>query len=176
MAITENPLMAAGAKPKLQVTVAQKVTPAGKAAPAGAAAGAKAGGAAPSNSNNCLIPGPPPSPPPSILNPPKAPPPPSAAAPVPAAPKPAGAEVLAAQVTEADTAEALDPIEAEKEKLMENPAFARLIKLYKMKVPMKNILLQLAATGFSQDDLMIFAGPNEIANLKKQGIYTGTRF
>tara|TARA_B110000285_G_scaffold227713_1_gene289458 strand:- start:152 stop:628 length:477 start_codon:yes stop_codon:yes gene_type:complete len=158
--------MAAGAKPKLQVTVAQKATPGAKAAPAGAAAGAK-GGAAPSNSNNCLIPGPPPPPPPSILTPPKAPPPPSAAAPVPAAPKPAGAEVLAAQVTEADTAEELDPIEAEKAKLMENPAFARLVKLHKMKVPMKNILLQLAATGFGQDDIMLFAGENEIASLKK---------
>jgi len=101
------------------------------------------------------------------MSPPKAPPPPSATAPVPAAPAAAGAEVLAAQVTEADTAIELDPIEAEKEELLKNPAFARLIKLYKMKVPMKNILLQLAATGFSQDQLMIFAGENEIANLKK---------
>lgn len=166
--LTENPLMAAGAKPKIQVTVA-KPTPAaagGKAAPA-AAAGAKTGGAAPPNTNNCLIPGPPPPPPPSILTPPKAPPPPSAAAPVPAAPKPAGAEVLAAQVTEADTAEELDPIEAEKQKLMENPAFARFIKLHKMKVPMKNILLQLGGSGFTQDDLLLFAGENEIAALKK---------
>lgn len=127
-----------------------KATPAAKGKPASAAA-SKAGGAAPNNSNNCLIPGPPPPPPPSIMNPPKAPPPPSASAPVPAAPAAAGAEVLAAQVTEADTAMELDPIEAEKEELLKNPAFARLIKLYKMKVPMKNILLQLAATGFSQD-------------------------
>ena len=114
-----------------------------------------------------MIPGPPPPPPPSILKPPKAPPPPSATAPLPTAPAAAAPEVVAAQVQDVQAEEELDPEEQERQKLLENPAFAKLVKLYKMKVPMKNILLQLAATGFSQDDIMLFATEGEIKRLKE---------
>jgi hypothetical protein len=60
---------------------------------------------------------------------------------------------------------------------MEDPVFAKFIKLYKMKVPMHSLLNQVIAQGaYSQDDLMLFASPGEIKKLKDIGVYTGTRF
>ena len=173
LAPTENPLMAAGAKPKLQIN-----TPAPAAAAPAGAGGAKApASAAVANSNNCLIPGPPPDPPPNILKPPKAPPAPKGNIPVPAAPAAAAPEVVAAQVQDVPQEQNLDPIEAEKEKLLEDPVFAKFIKLYKMRVPMRNLLMQIKAGGqYSQDDIMLFATPGEVKKLKEDGIYTGTRF
>jgi hypothetical protein len=65
--------------------------------------------------------------PPSITKPPAAPALPKPGAPLPAPPAAASQEVLAAQVEE--VVEQLSPLEAEKEKLLANPDFAKLIKL-----------------------------------------------
>ena len=70
--------------------------------------------------------------------------------------------------------EELDPVEAKKEELLADPAFAKFVKLYKMKVPLLNIRLQMKAGGiFDPDDILIFASKGDISNLKKIGEYTG---
>ena len=70
--------------------------------------------------------------------------------------------------------EELDPIEAKKEELLADPAFAKFVKLYKMKVPLLNIRLQMRAGGvFDPDDILIFASKGDINQLKKIGEYTG---
>lgn len=73
--------------------------------------------------------------------------------------------------------EEVDPIDKEKNKLMEDPVFAKFVKLYKMRVPMQNLLLQIKAQGaYSEDDIMLFATPGEVKKLKASGVYTGKRF
>jgi len=54
--------------------------------------------------------------------------------------------------------EELDPAEAKKEELMQDPQFAKYVKLYKMKVPLLNIRIQIRAAGiFDPDDILMFA-------------------
>ena len=60
---------------------------------------------------------------------------------------------------------------------MSNPDFARITKLMKMKIPLFNILLQTRAGGvFSDDDICLFATKSEIAALKRDGNYKGTKY
>ena len=69
------------------------------------------------------------------------------------------------------------PYEAEKERLSEDPAFAKYPKMLKMKVPFVNVLSKLtveAGGKFGVEDLILFVSERELENLKKDKIYTGS--
>jgi hypothetical protein len=60
---------------------------------------------------------------------------------------------------------------------MSDPEFSKFIKLYKMKVPLLNIRINIRSLGkFNPDDILLFASKQDIANLKKLGDYAGTEY
>jgi hypothetical protein len=77
---------------------------------------------------------------------------------------------LPSKIVDDKPIEDLDGYEPERDKLRNNPDFAKYVKLLKMKVPMKNILLKVKGEGiFTEDQLIIFANPKDIPLLKKEG-------
>lgn len=71
----------------------------------------------------------------------------------------------------------LDPIEARKEELMADPGFSKFVRIYKNKVPLLAIRNQMRAAGiYDPDDILMFALPSDIANLKKLGDYKGDKY
>lgn len=123
---------------------------------------------------NAIILGPAPPPPVDPVGVPKPPPLPTGkpppSAPV-AAPLPEGAQDLPVQEEE------LDPDEKRRQELLAEPAFAKFVKLYKLKVPIQSLLNQIRAAGqYKDDDMLLFATTAEIKKLKEIGEYKGTKF
>lgn len=155
-----------------------KSTPIVKAAAPGAAA--KAGGVQNANVMGPPPPEPPwkkPGPPPPLPGKSALPaPPPKAAAPAPAAGGAAGTAAGAAPVEAAPEPE-LDPVEAKKEELKNDPAFARFLKALKLGVPPQSIRMQIRAQGvFDPDDFLMFMDTGQIMALKKIGDYKGDKY
>ena len=60
---------------------------------------------------------------------------------------------------------------------MENPEFAKYVRLMKMKVPLQSLMLEIKANkNIKEDDLLLFAKPAEIEKMKNLKLYTGKRF
>jgi hypothetical protein len=60
---------------------------------------------------------------------------------------------------------------------MQDPMFAKYVKLYKMKVPLLNIRIQMRAAGvYDPDDILLFAQKSDIENLKRLGDYKGDQY
>ena len=60
---------------------------------------------------------------------------------------------------------------------MEDPDFAKYVKLLKMRVPLHNIFLEVKAhKKYKEDDILLFAKPADIEKMKNLGLYTGKRF
>ena len=147
--LTDNPLIAAGAgkppppPPKMGLGLPPPPPPPGGAPP------------------------PPPPPPPGGFKPPAAPPSamglaPPTSLPPPPPPGPPGAPPQ----DQAVAPEQLDPAEAKRQELLQDPGFAKYVKLYKMKIPLVSIRNQIRSTEYDPDDILLFAGPSDIAMLK----------
>jgi len=152
-----------------------KSTPIVKAAAPGAAA--KSGGVQNANVMGPAPPEPPwkkPGPPPPLPGKSALPaPPPKAAAPAAAAGTTAGAAAPVAAAPEPE----LDPVEAKKEELRNDPAFARFLKALKLGVPPQSIRMQIRAQGvFDPDDFLMFMDTGQIMSLKKIGDYKGDKY
>lgn len=60
---------------------------------------------------------------------------------------------------------------------MEDPNFAKLVKGYKMKIPLLQLRNNMRAQGiYDPDDILLFASESDIANLKKIGDYKGDKY
>lgn len=165
VAPTENQLQSAGANPKMM---------AAPIIPAPVAANAPAGGGPKTGVQNAFIPGPPPNPPPNMTTLPKPPPVPKSMAPpplpAPASDDPETAAAIAAAVQDMPVEEELDPEEKRKQELLDDPGFAKFIKLYKMKVPILSILNQVRAVGaYREEDILLFVSEGDTARLRKMG-------
>lgn len=142
--------------------------------------GAKAG--------NANLRGPPPPPPPPGGAPPPPPPPPAAGGKPP--PLPSGAQAPSPPPApsggppppggapdQAEAPEQLDPDEARRQELLQDPGFAKYVKLYKMKVPLLSIRNQLKGTmSHNPDDILLFASGPDISRLKEVGDYKGDKY
>jgi len=69
----------------------------------------------------------------------------------------------------------LSPVEAEKERLCEDPAFAKYTKMLKMRIPFAQVSQKLSAEGgkYGIEDLILFVTERELENLKKDKMYIG---
>jgi hypothetical protein len=69
----------------------------------------------------------------------------------------------------------LSPVEAEKERLLEDPAFARFQKMLKMQIPFPQVCQKLTAEGskYGIEDLILFVSEKQLGDLKKDKFYTG---
>lgn len=77
---------------------------------------------------------------------------------------------------EAEAPEQLDPDEARRQELLEDPEFAKFVKLYKMKIPLLSIRNQLRGSKHDPDDILLFANKGDIMALKKIGDYKGDKY
>lgn len=60
---------------------------------------------------------------------------------------------------------------------MQDEAFSKLVKLYKMRIPLLNLRNQMRAGGiYDPDDILLFASKPDIAALKKIGDYKGDKY
>lgn len=60
---------------------------------------------------------------------------------------------------------------------MADPGFAKYVRIYKNKVPLLAIRNQMrAAAVYDPDDILMFAQPSDISNLKKLGDYKGDKY
>ena len=73
--------------------------------------------------------------------------------------------------------ESLDPDEARRQELMQDEAFSKLVKLYKMRIPLLNLRNQMRAGGvYDPDDILLFASKSDIKALKALKDYTGDKY
>ena len=140
-----------------------------------AAANAPAGGGGKPGVQNAFIPGPPPPPPPNITTVPKPPPVPKSNAPPPAPAAAADNPETAAAIEKAQqdmpVEEELDPEEKRRQELLEDPGFAKFVKLYKMKVPILSIINQVRAVGtYREEDILLFVSEGDIKRLQNMGV------